>query len=576
MKKRLSGIGASNGVAVGKAFLLQTPQFCFDQIQFQGQQQELANYHQTKKTAIEQLQEIIAITTKQLSVEKAAVFQAHIFMVEDQELNDQIEQQISNHVPLAIAIRDTYQQFINQFQGLNDQYFKERVADLIDVQNRLLAIVFHQPLPDLLRINKPCIIVAHDLTPSETVQLNPKFVKGFVTNIGGSTSHAAIMARTLEIPAVLSVENITTFVQTNQVIGIDGTTGDVEIIVNDQQQKFWLEKQSSFHLYQQELANYKLVSPITTDQHQVLVEGNIGNHLDVNKVIANGGEGIGLFRSEFLYMNNNNWPDEETQLASYQTVLQQMPKHLVIIRTLDIGGDKNLSYYHFPKEMNPFLGYRALRLCLDQPAIFKTQLRALLRASIYGKLGIMFPMVTTVEEFLKAKALTLAVAKELKKEGYLVSNDYLIGMMIEVPTAAVLASTFAKHADFFSIGSNDLIQYSMAVDRMSNQVNYLYQPNFPGLLKMIKLAIEGAQSYNKPIGMCGEMASDLKSIPILLGLKLNAFSMSAGAIPAAKRLISKLNYQECVQLANQALLLETTKEVNQLVTTFLTKRNIQI
>lgn len=576
MKKRLSGIGASNGVAVGKAFLLQTPQFCFDQIQFQGQQQELANYHQTKKTAIEQLQEIIAITTKQLSVEKAAVFQAHIFMVEDQELNDQIEQQISNHVPLAIAIRDTYQQFINQFQGLNDQYFKERVADLIDVQNRLLAIVFHQPLPDLLRINKPCIIVAHDLTPSETVQLNPKFVKGFVTNIGGSTSHAAIMARTLEIPAVLSVENITTFVQTNQLIGIDGTTGDVEIIVNDQQQKFWLEKQSSFHLYQQELANYKLVSPITTDQHQVLVEGNIGNHLDVNKVIANGGEGIGLFRSEFLYMNNNNWPDEETQLASYQTVLQQMPKHLVIIRTLDIGGDKNLSYYHFPKEMNPFLGYRALRLCLDQPAIFKTQLRALLRASIYGKLGIMFPMVTTVEEFLKAKALTLAVAKELKKEGYLVSNDYLIGMMIEVPTAAVLASTFAKHADFFSIGSNDLIQYSMAVDRMSNQVNYLYQPNFPGLLKMIKLAIEGARSYNKPIGMCGEMASDLKSIPILLGLKLNAFSMSAGAIPAAKRLISKLNYQECVQLANQALLLETTKEVNQLVTTFLTKRNIQI
>lgn len=253
-----------------------------------------------------------------------------------------------------------------------------------------------------------------------------------------------------------------------------------------------------------------------------------------------------------------------------------MPKHLVIIRTLDIGGDKNLSYYHFPKEMNPFLGYRALRLCLDQPAIFKTQLRALLRASIYGKLGIMFPMVTTVEEFLKAKALTLAVAKELKKEGYLVSNDYLIGMMIEVPTAAVLASTFAKHADFFSIGSNDLIQYSMAVDRMSNQVNYLYQPNFPGLLKMIKLAIDGAQNYNKPIGMCGEMASDLKSIPILLGLKLNAFSMSAGAIPAAKRLISKLNYQECVQLANQALLLETTKEVNQLVTTFLTKRNIQI
>lgn len=576
MKKRLSGIGASNGVAVGKAFLLQPPQFCFDQIQFQGQQQELANYHQTKKTAIEQLQEIIAITTKQLSVEKAAVFQAHIFMVEDQELNAQIEQQISNHVPLAIAIRDTYQQFINQFQGLNDQYFKERVADLIDVQNRLLAIVFHQPLPDLLRINQPCIIVAHDLTPSETVQLNPKFVKGFVTNIGGSTSHAAIMARTLEIPAVLSVKNITTFVQTNQLIGIDGTTGDVEIIVNDQQQKFWLEKQSSFHLYQQELANYKLVSPITTDQHQVLVEGNIGNHLDVNKVIANGGEGIGLFRSEFLYMNNNNWPDEETQLASYQTVLQQMPKHLVIIRTLDIGGDKNLSYYHFPKEMNPFLGYRALRLCLDQPAIFKTQLRALLRASVYGKLGIMFPMVTTVEEFLKAKALTLTVAKELKKEGYLVSNDYLIGMMIEVPTAAVLASTFAKHADFFSIGSNDLIQYSMAVDRMSNQVNYLYQPNFPGLLKMIKLAIEGAQSYNKPIGMCGEMASDLKSIPILLGLKLNAFSMSAGAIPAAKRLISKLNYQECVQLANQALLLETTKEVNQLVTTFLTKRNIQI
>ncbi|AME12511.1 phosphoenolpyruvate-protein phosphotransferase [Mycoplasma mycoides subsp. mycoides] len=454
------------------------------------------------------------------------------------------------------------------FSQLEDPYFKERSADIKDISSRIISHILGLEIHDLSTIDKEVIIISDDLTPSQTAQLNKKFVKGFLTNVGGRTSHAAIMARSLEIPAILGLKNITELVKTDDLIALDGSSGIVELDLNDNDIKNYQTKVKQYLELKDQLKKFKDKPSLTKDKIKKLIEANIGSTNDIQSVLDSGAEGIGLFRTEFLYMNNDHFPTEEEQFEAYKKVVSQI-NHLVVFRTLDIGGDKKLSYFKFDEEMNPFLGYRAIRFTLDRKDIFKDQIRALLKASAFGKLGIMFPMIATIDEFKQAKAFVEECKIELDKEGIKYDKQVQIGMMVEIPSAAILADQFAKYADFFSIGTNDLIQYSFASDRMNQNVSYLYQPLNPSLLRLIQLTISGAHKHNKWVGMCGEMAGDSKALPILLGLDLDAFSMSATSVLKARSLMSKIESIKAKDLANKALEYQTSQQVNELVEEFL-------
>lgn len=508
--------------------------------------------------------------------DKAAIFDAHIQIANDPEVINQVEDLIKNSLfNGAYALESVFKNLYDMFANMDDPYFKERASDVRDVSIRVLSNFLNKKLPDLMSINENVIIVAHDLAPSETAILDKKYVKGFVTNIGGRTSHAAIMARTMEIPAVLGLSDITKKVKENDLIAMDGDAGIVEL--NPSNLKEWDLKIEQYLNDKKELQKYVSKKAITLDGHQVEVEANIGKPTDSDNLDGYGADGVGLYRSEFLYMDSPNWPDEDLQYNSYKYVLEKNPKHIVIVRTLDIGGDKKLPYFTFDHEDNPFLGYRAIRFSLDKKDIFKVQLRALLRASVHGKLGIMFPMISSISELLKAKEILEETKKELDKEKIKYSKDVKVGMMIEIPATAFLADKFAKYVDFFSIGTNDLIQYTFAVDRMSEKISHLYQPNNPSLLKAIEATINGAKKHGVTVAMCGEMAGDIMSIPILLGLAnkgLDAFSMSSSSILKAKKLICNLKHKDCIELANKAIDLETPEQVNRLVKTFLENRKL--
>lgn len=576
MSIKLKGIGSSDGIAIAKAFILEKPHFEINQNKINDVNAEINKVKQTFEKATTQIANIKEIATKKIGAEKAEVFEAHIQIVNDVEIFSQVETLIKDEkFNGAYAINKVFCDTHDIFANMEDDYFKQRASDINDVKDRVLSIFLNVAMPDILSINEEVIIVADDLTPSETALLDKKYVKGFLTNIGGRTSHAAIMARTMEIPAVLGLKTITTSVKNNEVIAMDGNSGNVELKIDDIAS--WKEKQAKFEKEKEELKKYITIKAKTLDGHMVDVEANIGKPEDADNLDSYGAEGVGLVRSEFLYMDNTNWPSEEEQYNAYKHILEKQKNHLVIVRTLDIGGDKKLNYYKFDDEMNPFLGYRAIRFCLDNKDIFRTQIRALLRASVFGKLGIMFPMIATIDEFLNAKNFVEEVKKELDKENIKYSKDTLIGMMVEIPSTALLADQFAKYADFFSIGTNDLVQYTFAVDRMSQKVSYLYQPNNPSLLRAIKLTIEGAKKHNRIVAMCGEMAGDIKSIPLLLGLGnhgLDAFSMTASSIPKAKKIICSLNHKECIELANKAIECETEAQVNELVDKFLKSKNL--
>lgn len=566
--KKFKGTGASAGVAYAKAYILKAPKFDIKQKKINDPKTEFIKFKKALEKSVNQLKKVKTIATKKLGAEKAEIFDAHIQIITDPEIANEVETTVKEQKHnIEYITANVFDKYHDTFASMDDPYFKERAADVVDVKNRMLSNLLGVELPDILNIDRESIIVAHDLTPSETALLNKDYIKGFVTDIGGRTSHAAIMARTMEIPAVLGLKSITSSVDQNCYIAIDGKTGEVEI--NPKNKKEWQNKIVAFKKNQIELKKYINVKTCTKDGIRVHIEANIGKPEDAISAQNYGCEGIGLFRSEFLYMDNDNWPTEDQQFEAYKKALQACKNQLVVIRTLDIGGDKKLSYFTFPQEMNPFLGYRAIRLCLDKPKMFKTQLRALGRASVYGKLAIMFPMIATIDEFKKAKKMALDCFKQLKKEGHKVSNDIQLGMMVEIPSAAILAEKFAVHSDFFSIGTNDLNQYSFACDRMSKEVSYLYQPNNPSLLRMINSTIQGGHSQKRWVGMCGEMAGDILSIPILLGLGLDAFSMSATSIPQARKIINSLSKTECIELAKQALELETINQVNLLVSKFL-------
>lgn len=576
--KLFKGIGASDGIAIAKVYKLLIPEFkvpkdLIKKTEINKNKQLIENAFTKANT---QLCEIKEIAYKKMGNEQANIFQAHIEMLNDPTIKTQIENEVEKNLKNALLAVDTvFKKTYDTFSALADPYFKERAADIKDIRTRVLAILTNTAMPDLLRINEDVIIVADDLAPSQTSLLDKKYVKGFVTNIGGRTSHAAIIARTLEIPAILGLKNITDETKNNELIAIDGHEGVVASKLVDLDIKKWKKQQLDFEKSRKELNKFVKPVAITKDKHEVIVCANIGTPEDMVGANQYGAKGVGLFRTEFLYMNSNNWPDEEVQYQAYKKVVESAKKELVIIRTLDIGGDKTLPYYQFPKEANPFLGYRAIRLTLDQKDIFKVQLRALLRAASFGQIGVMFPMVATLDELLASKKVLAECEKELKKEK-VKFGKLLVGIMIEIPSAAILADLLSKHVDFFSIGTNDLIQYSFAADRMSKSVSYLYQPLNPSLLRLIKMVIDGGSKNNVWTGMCGEMAGDILAIPILLGLGLHEFSMSAPSMLKAKKIISSLSYKECKILAKNVINLENESEVKKVVISFLKKQKINV
>mgnify|MGYP002758077226 FL=1 len=566
MAKTIKGIAASDGVAIAKAYLLVEPDLTFDNETVTDTEAEVAKFNGALNTSKVELTKIRNNAEQQLGADKAAIFDAHLLVLEDPELIQPIEDKIKNeNVNAAQALTDVSNQFITIFESMDNEYMAERAADIRDVSKRVLAHILGVDLPNPSIIDESVVIIGNDLTPSDTAQLNKQYVQGFVTNIGGRTSHSAIMSRSLEIPAVVGTKSITEEVEAGDIIIVDGMTGDVIINPSEDVVAEYQEKRDNFFKDKKELQKLRDAESVTEDGYHVELAANIGTPNDLPGVIENGAEGIGLYRTEFLYMGRDQMPTEDEQFEAYKAVLEAMEGKRVVVRTLDIGGDKELPYLDLPEEMNPFLGYRAIRLCLAQPEIFRPQLRALLRASVYGKLNIMFPMVATIQEFRDAKALLEEERQNLKNEGVEVSDDIELGIMVEIPSTAALADVFAKEVDFFSIGTNDLIQYTMAADRMSERVSYLYQPYNPAILRLVQRVIEASHAEGKWTGMCGEMAGDQTAIPLLLGLGLDEFSMSATSILKARRLIRGLSEGQMKELAAKAVNCATSDEVVALV-----------
>ncbi|UOY93842.1 phosphoenolpyruvate--protein phosphotransferase [Ectobacillus sp. JY-23] len=566
MSRNIKGIAASSGIAIAKAFRLENPELIIEKKIVEDTAAETGRLDEALAVSKNELAAIKDLAFAELGADKAAIFEAHLLVLNDPELVNPVKDKITGEkVNAEYAMNEVATMFVNLFENMDSEYMKERAADIRDVTKRVLAHLLGVNFSNPSTITEEVVIIAEDLTPSDTAQLNRKYAKGFTTDIGGRTSHSAIMARSMEIPAVVGTKVVMEQIQNGDIVIVDGLDGDVIVNPSADVLRAYEEKKAKFEEQKAEWAKLKNEPTVTSDGTHVELVANIGTPKDVKGVIDNGGEGVGLYRTEFLYMGRDNLPTEEEQFDAYKTVLESMNGKPVVVRTLDIGGDKELPYLHLPKEMNPFLGYRAIRLCLEEQEIFRTQLRALLRASVYGNLKIMFPMIATLDEFRQAKAILVEEKDKLVAGGTSVSDSIEVGMMVEIPSSAVLADQFAKEVDFFSIGTNDLIQYTMAADRMNERVSYLYQPYNPAILRLVKMVIDAAHKEGKWAGMCGEMAGDALAIPLLIGLGLDEFSMSATSILPARTQIRKLSKAEMQELANKALNMSTAEEVVELV-----------
>ena len=563
---QLKGIAASQGISFAKAYVFVEPDLSVKEVKIEDVEAEVKRFEDAIEASKKELTIIKENALASLGADKAAVFEAHLLILDDPEFMGTVKTDIESKVINAeYAFKETSDMFISMFEAMDNEYMKERAADIRDVSKRILAHLLGVDLPNPSLIDEEVIVIAEDLTPSDTAQLNKKYVKGFATNIGGRTSHSAIMARSLEIPAVVGTSSITEDVKNGDILILDGLDGVVLVNPDEATTAEYKEKYAKFEAQKAEWAKLVTEKSVTKDGHEVILAANIGTPADLEGVKNNGGEAVGLYRTEFLYMGRDQLPTEDEQFEAYKAVLEGMGDKPVVVRTLDIGGDKELPYLDLPKEMNPFLGFRAIRLCLEEKDLFRTQLRALLRASVYGKLCVMFPMIATVQEFRAAKALFLEEKEKLVAEGVAVSNDIELGIMVEIPSTAVIADIFAKEVDFFSIGTNDLIQYTMAADRMSEKVSYLYQPYNPAILRLVKSVIEASHKEGKWTGMCGEMAGDSLAIPLLLGMGLDEFSMSATSILQARSQIKNLTLDEMKELVEKAVMCATTEEVLALI-----------
>mgnify|MGYP000457634741 FL=1 len=497
-----NGIGASPGIVIGKALVVEENEIVIEKKAINDLEAEVKKLNDAVEISKTELEKVKAKVANDLGEEEAEIFGAHLLVLEDPEFIGEAENKIkSESLNAEYALNEVKDMFVTIFESMDNDYMRERAADIKDVTNRVLRHILGIKIVDLSAIDEEVVLVAHDLTPSDTATMNKAMVQGFLTDIGGRTSHTAIMSRTLEIPAVVGLSDITCQAKDGDTIVFDGDKGQVYINPDQALIDEYQEKKRVFEEDKKALALLKGQESRTIDGKRVELAGNIGTPDDVEGLIKNDAEGVGLYRTEFLYMNNDEFPSEEIQYEAYKKVLEGMDGKPVVIRTLDIGGDKKLSYFEMDEEMNPFLGYRAIRLCLDKTDIFRTQLRALYRASVYGKLRIMFPMISSLEELLAAKEMCQKVKDELKAEAIAYSEDVELGMMIEIPSAAVISDILAKHVDFFSIGTNDLIQYTCAVDRMNQKISYLYNQFNPAVLRLIKLVIKNAHQEGKWVGM---------------------------------------------------------------------------
>ncbi|HGH0443473.1 TPA: phosphoenolpyruvate--protein phosphotransferase, partial [Clostridioides difficile] len=556
------GIGASPGVALGKALVVEHSELVIEKKSIDNVEAEIAKLEDAVAVSKEELVKVKEKASEELGAEEAEIFEAHLLVLEDPELiGSAIDKIKTESVNAEYALNEIKEMFVSMFESMDNEYMKERAADIKDVTNRILRHILGIKVVDLSALSEEVVLIAHDLTPSDTATMNKKMVLGFLTDIGGRTSHTAIMSRTLEIAAIVGLNDITSKVKDGDFVVFNGDTGEVIVNPDEETINKYTELKAKYEDERKALQLLKGKPSVTLDGKHVELAGNIGTPNDIEGLIKNDAEGVGLYRTEFLYMDRDSFPTEEIQYEAYKAVLEGMDGKPIVIRTLDIGGDKELSYLSMEPEMNPFLGYRAIRLCLDRKDIFKTQLRALYRASVHGRLRIMFPMISSLEELLQAKEVVKEVLAELDSEGVAYAKDVEIGMMIEVPSAAVISDVLAKHVDFFSIGTNDLIQYTCAVDRMNQKISYLYNQFNPAVLRLIKTVIDNAHKEGKWAGMCGESAGDQKMIPILLGMGLDEFSMSPISILPARKLITSVKESDMKKLADDVLNMGTAEEI---------------
>ena len=573
MSTLLSGIAASDGIAMAKAYRLDEPILLVEKRVIKDSDAEVCRFHQMLQKSRNELTEIREKARRDIGRVQAAIFDAHLLVLEDLDFLTPIENKIqTENLNAEFALQETVTMFVQMFEQSDNVWMRERVIDIIDVKNRLLANLLGVYLPNPSLIAEDVILIARDLSPSDTAQLNPHYVKGFITERGARTSHSAIIARSLNIPVIVGMEKDIHLIEHGDFLIVDGYRGQVHI---DPTPELVQQYESEQIAQEEKVRNWDrfIDQPtMTNDGHQVILAANIASSSEGQTVLSNGAEAIGLFRTEFLFMGRTEMPSEEEQYEIYKNILIEMQGKPVIIRTLDVGGDKFIPYWKRPPENNPFLGYRAIRYSLKEPVPFETQLRAILRASVFGNVKIMFPMVSTLSELREAKRIVNKIRLELKNDGVEVDEDIEIGIMVEVPVTALMADTFVKEVDFFSIGTNDLIQYTMAADRMNEQVAYLYQPYNPAILRLIKMVIDEAHKEGKWVSLCGEMAGDEVAIPILLGLGLDEFSMNATSILQARSYINQLSLSEMEELAQAVLYMESADDVKEFVQqTLLTK-----
>ena len=549
------GIGASSGIALAKALVVKNEEIIITKKIIEDVEQELNKFNEALALSKKDLELMKDKVAKEIGESEAEIFEMHIMLLEDHGFNQKVIDKIRDDKCNAdFALNEIKEEYVQMFESMDNEYMKERALDIKDISQRTIRHLLKVKTVDLSNLKEDVILIVEDLTPSDTATMDKSKVKGFITKVGGRTSHTAIMARTLEIPAIVGCGDLVDTIKDDDFIAMNGEDGAFEVNPSNDVLLSYELKQKEELEYKELLKNFIGKESISVDGRKVELAGNIGSPADIQTLLDNDAEGVGLYRTEFLYMDKeDSFPTEEEQFEAYKKVLEAMKGKPVIIRTLDIGGDKELPYFEIEEEMNPFLGYRAIRLCLDRTDIFKTQLRALYRASVYGKLRIMFPMISSLEELLKTKDVIKEVLKELDLEGVNYAKDVEIGMMIEVPSSAIISDILAKHVDFFSIGTNDLIQYTCAVDRMNQKVSYLYNQLNLGVLRLIKIVIDNAHKEGRWVGMCGESAGDINMIKLLLGMGLDEFSMSPSSILKARKIISETSYEESKKVANNIL-----------------------
>lgn len=558
----MKGLGVSPGIGIGKAFVIEKKSMEVFKVNVEDAEKEINKLKSAIELGKSQLNDLYTKTLNEVGEKEAQIFKSHEMMLEDETFISEVETRIKNErVNAEYALKEVSVYYIKMFDNIEDEYLRERAEDIKDVMTRVIKILLGIKNEDYSMLEKDTIIVAKDLTPSDTAQLEKDMVAAMITEMGGKTSHAAIIARIMGIPTVVGLENITQKIKDNDIIICDGKTGKVIINPNEKQLFFYTQKKERLEEINNELKKQAGLPTISKDGFKVALSANIGTPHDVDMVLENDAEGIGLFRSEFIFMNRECQPSEDEQFEEYKEVLQKMGDKPVVIRTLDIGGDKNVPYFDIPAEMNPFLGYRAIRLCLGNVDVFRTQLRAILRASVYGNVKIMFPMISTMKELRDAKKILEKAKQELINDGIPFKDNIEIGIMIEIPSAAIISDLLAKEVDFFSIGTNDLIQYTLAVDRLNSKLSHLYSQYHPAMLRLIKGIIDNAHKAGIWVGMCGEAAGDPKLIPIFLGMGLDEFSMNSPTILSSRYIIRNLNKNEMEKIAEGTLNMETAVEV---------------